>query len=118
MIETKQLWGATRSLSPVPTTLSLEDVRKLNAIRGRLQHALRTSDSLPVLRAYVAELACDIEDALAPGAFLLSTRVLRPAPRAHEDEHAADTLRSYRDPWEDQAPSTPHDSAAGKEYGI
>lgn len=89
----------TRSLSPVPNTLDLDDVRSLNAVRERLQLALRTSNTLPALRACVATLASDLEEATAD-----------PPP---------DTVRTYSAPWEgDSAPPTPRASELGEEYGV
>lgn len=86
-----------RSISPVPATLPLGDVRSLAAVRERLCHALRVADTLPRLRACVAELASDIED----------------------EETAPATVRTYGAPWEgDSAPPTPRASALGEEYGV
>lgn len=97
-----RLERASRSVTPAPATLSLADARNLNAVRERLRLALRTADTLPALRSAVAELASDLESALAP------------AP----DEHEADTVRDLVRPWEgDCAPATPRDSALGEEYG-
>lgn len=93
----------TRSISPVPATLPLSDVRKLNAVRERLCHALRVADTLPGLRAYVAELASDLQDAVAPPV----------------DEPTPDTVRTYSAPWDgDSAPPTPRASPLGEEYGV
>lgn len=90
----------TRSLSPAPTTLDLDDVRRPEAVRERLRLALRTTDTLAGLRAYVAALASDIEDAAAEDS----------APR---------TERMFGAPWEgDAAPPTPRASELGEEYGV
>lgn len=89
----------TRSLSPALATLPLADVRRLDAVRERLCHALRTADTLTDLRAYVAELASDIEGELI-------------------EEQAPDTVR-HRQQWEDdRAPATPRDSTLGEEFGV
>lgn len=88
-----------RSMSPVPTTLPLADVRRLDAVRERLCHALRVADTLTDLRTCVAELASDIEAELEA-----------PAP---------DTVRTFSAPWEgDSAPPTPRGSELGEEYGV
>lgn len=92
-----------RSLSPVPATLNLEDVRQLNAVRERLMLAVRTESTYVALRTSVVQLACDIQDG-----------VLSCTP----EEVAADTVRSYTPPWEESAPSTPHASELGVEYGV
>lgn len=90
----------TRSISPLPATLPLADVRRLDAVHARLCHALRVADTLPGLRTYVAELASDIESATA-------------------DDAAPDTVRTFGAPWEgDSAPSTPRASELGEEYGV
>ena len=83
-----------RSVTPAPATLELADVRRLAAVRERLNLALRTASTLPALRAEVAALSADLED------------------------EAADTVRDLDcAPGADRAPSTPRESAAGKEYG-
>lgn len=93
-----------RSISPVPATLPLADVRRLNAVRERLCHALRVADTLAELRAYVTELAADLEDAFAP---------------RDDVDTAADTVRTPGAPWDgDAAPSTPRGSELGEEYGV
>lgn len=92
----------TRSITPTPETLPLADVRRGNAVRERLCHALRVTDTLAGLRAYVAALAADLEDAFAPA-----------------DDTAPDTIRTYLAPWDgDSAPPTPRASELGEEYGI
>lgn len=89
----------TRSISPLPATLPLADVRRLEAVRSRLCHALRTADTLSGLRTYVTELASDLESVVA-------------------DEPAPDTVRQFGAPWEgDSAPPTPRASELGEEYG-
>ncbi len=93
-----------RSITPAPVTLPLADVRRNNAVRERLLHALRVADTLGALRTYVVQLA---DDLLQPGA-------LDPEP----EELAAETMRSYCPPWDEIAPGTPRDSAAGKEFGV
>lgn len=94
----------TRSLSPVPTTLPIADVRRLNAVRERLCHALRVADTLGALRAYVTELASDMQDVTAA-----------PPP----EDAAPDTERVFGAPWDsDTAPPTPRDSDLGEEYGV
>lgn len=100
----------TRSLSPAPTTLPLADVRRLNAVRERLCHALRVADTLGALRAYVTELASDIEEVVDPT-----------SPAVREDDASADTERAPvgTAPWDsDTAPPTPRDSDLGEEYGV
>lgn len=75
---------------------------KLDTVHARLRKALRSSDTLPRLRQCVAELAVEIETDL-------------------EADAAPDTVRAptgYPPPWEDAAPSVPHDSEAGREYGV
>lgn len=99
-----------RSLSPMPATLPLADVRRMNAIVGRLGLALRTSETLADLRRHCAALAADIQDG-----------VIDPSGAEHAADTAPDTTRepqSHR-PWDgDSAPATPRDSALGEEYGI
>jgi hypothetical protein len=92
-----------RSMSPVPATLDLEDVRKINAVRERLRLGLRTTDTLGALRAFVVELVDDMQ-----------AGALDPQP----EEQAADTLRSYGHPDDESAPPTPRDSPEGEEYGV
>lgn len=100
---------SARSLSPAPATLPLADVRRLNAVRERLCHALRVADTLTDLRAYVAELASDIEGELRPS----EAQALTP------EDQVADTVRIYTRPWDDDsAPSTPRGSELGEEYGV
>jgi hypothetical protein len=90
----------TRSITPTPATLSLADVHNLAAVRERLCHALRVTDTLTGLRTYVAELASDLELAQA-------------------EDGAPDTVRTYSAPWEgDSAPATPRASELGEEYGV
>lgn len=90
----------TRSITPTPATLSLADARRLDAVRERLCHALRVADTLSGLRAYVAEVASDIEVAAA-------------------EDRAPDTERVFGAPWEgDSAPPTPRVSPQGEEYGV
>lgn len=82
-----------------PETLRLTDVHRLDAVRARLCHALRTADTLAGLRAYVADLAADLEG-------------------PHEDA-APDTIRTPGAPWDgDAAPPTPRASLLGEEYGV
>ncbi len=104
--------GHQRSLSPVPTTLDLADVTRLDAVRGRLLQGLRTCDTLAEARTVMAELAADLESVTAP-----TRRTL--------EEDAPDTEREppSRRPWDgewhdDCAPSTPVRSVLGEEYGI
>ncbi len=90
----------TRSLTPSPATLPLADVRRLDAVRERLCHGLRVTDTLSGLRAYVTELASELEDAAG-------------------EQRAPDTERVFGAPWEgDAAPSTPRASDLGEEYGV
>jgi hypothetical protein len=89
-------------VTPVPATLPLADVRRINAVRERLCYALRVANTLSGLRTYVAALASDLEAAVTP-----------------PDEHAPDTVRTYTAPWDgDAAPPTPRASALGEEYGV
>lgn len=99
---------AQRSMSPAPTTLPLADVRRLNAVRERLNHALRVADTLGALRTYVTELASDLQD-------VASGDTVAPTP-----EYAApDTQRMFGAPWDgDAAPATPRASEIGEEYGV
>jgi hypothetical protein len=100
----------TRSISPAPATLSLADVRRLDAVRERLCHALRVTDTLTGLRTYVAELASAIESELrAPAVVTIDA----------DAEPAADTQRMFGAPWDgDSAPPTPRASTLGEEYGV
>ena len=94
-----------RSISPLPATLPLADVRRLNAVRERLLLALRTADTLGALRSDVATLASDMQD--------LSGLT--------EEDHSAPTQRmpvSHR-PWDDDAaPATSRDTELGREFGV
>lgn len=93
---------ADRSVTPIPTTLSFEDVADLAVIRHRLRHALRTAATLGELRSEVIALEDDIRAQLG----------------TDHDSIAPDTVKSNVDPWEgEQAPSTPTASELGQEYG-
>jgi hypothetical protein len=96
----------TRSITPLPATLDLDDVRQLNAVAERLRQALRNADTLPELRTYVATLASDLED-------VVDVEI------GANDGPAPDTVRTYAAPWEgDCAPPTPRASEIGEEYGV
>lgn len=89
-----------RSTTPAPVTLPLADATRLDSVRERLCHSLRVADTLADLRACVAEVASDIESALA-------------------EEHGPDTDRMTGAPWDgDCAPPTPRVSELGEEFGV
>lgn len=88
-----------RSASP-PAVRVVGEV-SLEAIHMRLCTALRLGDSVSVLRMHLAELACDVEDALTP-----------------QPDDSPPTLRSTAPAWlEDTAPSTPLGSPLAEEFG-
>jgi hypothetical protein len=90
----------TRSMSPAPVTLPLADASRLDAVRERLCHGLRLANTLAELRAYVAEVASDLESVI-------------------DADRAPDTERVFGAPWEgDSAPATPRVSKLGEEYGV
>jgi tRNA U34 2-thiouridine synthase MnmA/TrmU len=94
---------AGRSVSPSPSTLDLQDVRKANAVRERLTLMLHTCDSVTQFREGVVELLCDMTQANG----------LQPTP----EEMCAETLRSIPDFAADSAPATDAASERGLEFG-
>lgn len=88
-----------RRSAPPPAVRVVGEV-SLEAIHARLCTALRLGDSVSVLRMHLAELACDVEDALTA------------------QPEAPVTLRSVSPAWlEDTAPSTPIGSPLAEEFG-
>lgn len=82
--------------------VTLPELAKLEAVRVRLNAALRTQHTLTGLRGALIELSSELEDALDPD-------------RAPPTERAP---LGYPMPWEgDVAPSTPRASELGEEYG-
>lgn len=90
--------SAVHDAPTAPETLRLEDVRRLDVVRARLCLALRAADTLTELRTHCATLAADLEEMIG-------------------GELAPVTERSSAAWTDDQAPSTPHASALGEEYG-